>query len=166
MYSRVEPRYNNVSGDWQNLFTITRFCDIEVLFHMFYYYWAWGKENHLLYWGLCYIEVRYIEVPQLYVMYDSHLLIAMHSKGHQHLPPPPLPPPSKRPIQVLSLTLSEEVRLAFLILNRVSINFVMFPGMGYNINFEHTRVTILTEKQVFLEQGIIKFEMQNPFLYK
>ena len=99
-------------------------------------------------------------------MYDSHLLIAMHSKGHQHLPPPPLPPPSKRPIQVLSLTLSEEVRLAFLILNRVSINFVMFPGMGYNINFEHTRVTILTEKQVFLEQGIIKFEMQNPFLYK
>ena len=88
MYSRVEPRYNNVPGDWQNLFTITRFCDIEVLFHMFYYYWAWGKENRLLYRGLCYIEVRYIEVPQLYVMYDSHLLIAMHSKGHQHLPPP------------------------------------------------------------------------------
>ena len=87
MYSRVEPRYNNVPGDWQNLFTITRFCDIEVLFHMFYYYWAWGKENRLLYWGLCYIEVRYIEVPQLYVMYDSHLLIAMHSNGHQHLPP-------------------------------------------------------------------------------
>ena len=62
------------------------------------------------------------------------------------------------------MTLSEEVRLAFLILNRVS--FVMFPGMGYNIDFEHTRVTTLTEKQVFLEQGIIKFEMQNPFLYK
>ena len=36
------------------------------------------------------MEVRYIEVPQLYVMYDSHLLIAMHSKGHQHLPPPHL----------------------------------------------------------------------------
>ena len=165
MYSREEPRYNNVPGDWQNLFTITRFCDIEVFFHMFYYYWAWGKENRLLYRGLCYIEVCYIDVPQLYVMYDSHLLIAMHSKGHQHLPPP-LPPPSKRPTQVLSLTVSEEVRLAFLILNRVSINFVTFPGMGYNINFEHTRVTILTEKQVFLEQGIIKFEMQNPFLYK
>ena len=87
MYSRQEPRYNNVPGDWQNLFTITRFCDIEVFFHMFYYYWAWGKENRLLYRGLCYIEVCYIDVPQLYVMYDSHLLIAMHSKGHQHLPP-------------------------------------------------------------------------------
>ena len=28
----------------------------------------------------------------------------------------------------------------------------MFPGMGCNINFEHTRVTTLTEKQVFLER--------------
>ena len=27
---------------------------------VFYYYW--GKENHLLYQGLCYIELRYIKV--------------------------------------------------------------------------------------------------------
>ena len=42
--------------------------------------------------------------------------------------------------------------------------FVMFAGVGYNINFEHTRVTILTEKQVFLER--VSLQMQNPFLYK
>ena len=39
----------------------------------------------------------------------------------------------------------------------------MFAGMGYNINFEHTRVTILTEKQVFLER--VSLQMENPFLY-
>ena len=44
-------------------------------------------------------------------------------------PPPPLPPPSKRPIQVLSLTLSEEVRLAFLILNGASICDVSWDGL-------------------------------------
>ena len=33
----------------------------EVLFCIFYYYW--GNENRSLYGGLCYIEVRYIEVP-------------------------------------------------------------------------------------------------------
>ena len=32
-----------------------RFHFIEVFFHIFYYYW--GKENILLYQGLCYIEV-------------------------------------------------------------------------------------------------------------
>ena len=74
-----------------------------------------------------------------------------------------LPPPSKRPIQVLSLPTSGEERLEFLLLNGASINFVMFAGMGYNINFEHTRVTILTEKQVFLER--VSLQMENPFLY-
>ena len=29
--------------DWQNVFAITRFRYIKVLFHMFYYYW--GEEN-------------------------------------------------------------------------------------------------------------------------
>ena len=29
----VEPRYNEVPRDRQNLFTITRFCYMEVLFH-------------------------------------------------------------------------------------------------------------------------------------
>ena len=33
-YSTVEPRYEKVPRDWQNLFAITRFCYIEVLFHV------------------------------------------------------------------------------------------------------------------------------------
>ena len=52
----VAPRYNEGRKDWQNLFAITRFRYIEVLFHIFYYYW--GKENLSLYRGR-----RYIEVP-------------------------------------------------------------------------------------------------------
>ena len=39
----LEPRYNEGSTDWQNMFAITRFRYIEVLFHIFYYYW--GKGN-------------------------------------------------------------------------------------------------------------------------
>ena len=42
----VEPQYHEVPRDWQNLFTIMRFCQIEVFFHIFYYYW--GKQNLLL----------------------------------------------------------------------------------------------------------------------
>ena len=57
----VEPRYNEGPRDWQNLFAITRFRYIEVLFHIFYY--DWRKENRSSYGGLRYIEVRYIEVP-------------------------------------------------------------------------------------------------------
>ena len=56
----VEPQYNEGPRDWQTLFAITRFRYIEVLFHVFCYYW--GKDNRSLYWGL-YMEVRYIEVP-------------------------------------------------------------------------------------------------------
>ena len=41
---------------------------MEVHFHIFYYYW--GKENRSLHQGLCYIGVRYIEVP-LYKVYFS-----------------------------------------------------------------------------------------------
>ena len=52
-----QPRYNEVPRDWQNPFAITRFRYIEVLFHIFYYFW--DKENRSLYRGL-----RYIEVPQ------------------------------------------------------------------------------------------------------
>ena len=44
--STVEPRFiNKGPRDWQNLFAITRFCLIKVLFHIFYCYW--GKENRL-----------------------------------------------------------------------------------------------------------------------
>ena len=59
--STVEPRYYEVPRDCQNVFAIMRFRYIEVLFHIFYYYW--GQENRSLYRGLRYIEVRYIEVP-------------------------------------------------------------------------------------------------------
>ena len=52
----VEPRFNEGSRDWQFLFAIRRFRFIEVLFHIFYYYW--GKENRSLYRGR-----RYIETP-------------------------------------------------------------------------------------------------------
>ena len=73
-----------------------------------------------------------MEVP-LYLIYVSQscwLVCIPRGKGHQQPPPPPpLPPPSKRPIQVLSLTLSEEVRLAFLILNGASICDVSWDGL-------------------------------------
>ena len=57
----VEARYNEEPRDWQNMFVITRFRYMEVIFHIFYYYW--GNENRSLYRGLRYIEVRYIRVP-------------------------------------------------------------------------------------------------------
>ena len=34
----VEPRYNEGPRDWQNMFVITRFHFMEVLFHIFYYF--------------------------------------------------------------------------------------------------------------------------------
>ena len=64
----VEPRYNEVPRDWQNVFVITRFRYIEVLFHIFYYYS--GKQNRSLYRGLRYMEVRYIKVS-LYFLSDA-----------------------------------------------------------------------------------------------
>ena len=57
----MEARYNEGPRDWHNLFAITRFRFIEVLLHIFYYYW--GRESRSLYRELCYLEVRYIEVP-------------------------------------------------------------------------------------------------------
>ena len=54
--STVEPRHNEELRDWQNLFDRTRFCYIEVPFHLFCCYW--DKENRSSYGGL-----RYIEVP-------------------------------------------------------------------------------------------------------
>ena len=43
----VDSGYNEGPRDWQNLCAMTRFCCIEVLSHMFYYYW--GRENRSLY---------------------------------------------------------------------------------------------------------------------
>ena len=59
--STVEPRFNKGPRDGQNLFTITRFHCIDVLFHVFYYYW--GKENRSLYRKFRYIEVCFMEGP-------------------------------------------------------------------------------------------------------
>lgn len=50
---------------WQNLFTIARFCYIELLFHVFYGYWS--KENCSLFQGLCYMEVCFMEVHSIHV---------------------------------------------------------------------------------------------------
>ena len=61
LLNKVEPEYNKVPRDWQNLFAITRFHYTKVVFHMFYYYW--GKENRFLYRGLLYTKVCYIKVP-------------------------------------------------------------------------------------------------------
>ena len=40
MVVTVEPRFNQGPNDCENMFAITRFCFIEVLFHTFYYYWG------------------------------------------------------------------------------------------------------------------------------
>ena len=61
LLNTVEPEHNKVPKDRQNLFAITRFRYIKVLFHMLYYYW--GKEDRLLYRGLPYTKVRYYKVP-------------------------------------------------------------------------------------------------------
>ena len=45
----MEPPYNERSRDWKNLLATTRFCYIEVRFHIFCYYW--GKENGSLHRG-------------------------------------------------------------------------------------------------------------------
>ena len=64
----MEPRYNEVPRDWQNVFAITRFRYIEVLFHIFYYYWGKQLQDRALYRGLRYMEVRYIKVPLYLVL--------------------------------------------------------------------------------------------------
>ena len=46
--------------DWRNLFNMTRFPYVRGLFHMSYY--QWDKEHRFLYQGLCYVEVRHVEV--------------------------------------------------------------------------------------------------------
>ena len=58
----AEPRYNEGSRDWQNLFAINRFRYIKVLFHIFDYNY-WGLKKSLVIPRLRYIEVPYIGVP-------------------------------------------------------------------------------------------------------
>ena len=69
----VEPRYNEVPRDWQNLFAKTRFRYVEILFHIFSYYW--GTKNRSLYQGLRLIyrgSFTYIAVlPASFLCYDN-----------------------------------------------------------------------------------------------
>ena len=46
---------------------------MQVLLHMFYY--DWGEEYRLLYRGLRYIEVRYIEVPLVALRWNDFLAV-------------------------------------------------------------------------------------------
>ena len=44
----VEPRYNKGLRDWENMFVITRFRYIEVLFHIFYCHWLGLKKKQFV----------------------------------------------------------------------------------------------------------------------
>ena len=50
----TQPRVNEEVRDSKNVFAVTRFHFLEVLFHSYCY---WAKENCSLYQGLSYIEV-------------------------------------------------------------------------------------------------------------
>ena len=51
MYATVEPQLYKRPRDLQNLFAMTRFPYIKVLFLILLYYLYWGKENGSLYQG-------------------------------------------------------------------------------------------------------------------
>ena len=75
-WTTAEPRYKEVPRDLQNMFATTKFRYIEVLFHIFYYYW--GRQDRSLYRGLRYMEVRYINVPLYLVLsinYSLHWIL-------------------------------------------------------------------------------------------
>ena len=85
----MEPQYNEGPRDWQNLFALPRFCYVEVVFHIFYYWW--GKKSHWLYWGHRHIEVHYIKTPpykrasmcdQLLQMSTSHTHVCVSDHNH------------------------------------------------------------------------------------
>ena len=59
----MEPRCNEGSRDFQNVFAIGGFRYIEVLFHIFYYYRGVKK---IVRYTEDFVKVRYIEVS-LYV---------------------------------------------------------------------------------------------------
>ena len=54
-FHTVEPRYSKGQETGKNLFPITRFRYIEVLFHVFHY--CWGKQNRSLYRSSSDVEV-------------------------------------------------------------------------------------------------------------
>ena len=62
----VETRCHEGPKDWQNTFAITRFRCIEVLFHIFYYYW--GEECRSLYRGFTVLDVT-VDVKKLQVYF-------------------------------------------------------------------------------------------------
>ena len=63
-HSSVEPRFNEGSRDCENMFPISRFRFIEVLFHIRYFTMTiLGEEYRSLLRGFRHTEVRYVEVP-------------------------------------------------------------------------------------------------------
>ena len=75
--STEEPWYHRGLTDSQNVFSITRFCYIKVLFNIFCYNWV--KGYHSLYQGFNSIEVRYINIP-LYNWSYTHCKITVDRK--------------------------------------------------------------------------------------
>ena len=65
----VEPQCNEGPRDFQNLFAI--------IFHIFYYYW--GNENRLLYWGLCHYRGSTVFTP------TAGLSLRLHVAGYMQL---------------------------------------------------------------------------------
>ena len=58
----IEPRYNERPRDLQNMLVITRFRYIEVLFHIFHYYWG-GQYCSFIPRTSLYIGSLHIEIP-------------------------------------------------------------------------------------------------------
>ena len=61
-----------------------RFPYFEFLFHIFDY--CWSKENRLLYWGLCCIEVCYIKVPLYWVQLQPKKYLIFDWMGQIKIP--------------------------------------------------------------------------------
>ena len=72
----VEPRSNEGPRDWQYMFAITRFCYIEVLFHIFYQYW--GKENCSLYRGSTVADLEHCKTYPSDFEHPGFLVLLIH----------------------------------------------------------------------------------------
>ena len=65
--------------DWQNLFAITRFRYIEVLFHIFKYYW--GKENSFVILRTCGIHLILVKAMWPRIDQSSPCLVERKSRN-------------------------------------------------------------------------------------
>ena len=66
----VKPQHNKVPRDRENLWKKPRFCDVEVLFHIIYYYWGRQKLYFVISRTLL-IEVCYIKFSLALSLYLS-----------------------------------------------------------------------------------------------